>query len=283
MTSEVTNESDEHTEDQIAIENKRNLNTDKEEEEIKGENSLKENSKKENRKSIYTRRIIDISILNKILSPTSSHGKCGGHNLGNTCFMNSSIACLSNCTELTTYFLSKEYEKDLNKENPRGLQGKLAKEWYKLLYEYWVENNRVGNPSSFKNTIARKAHIFKGFGQQDSNEFMTFFLDYINEDLNKENTVPYEEIEEQRDNESDLDCAKRFWDLHIRRNNSIITDLFSGQYKSTIHCPNCNWISQTYDPFNNLILPIPKQKYSQNKNITLFFIPNFQLEILLKL
>ncbi len=286
MSSEVTNESDEQTEDQIAKENKRNLKTDKEEEEVKGENSLKENSKKENRKSIYTRRIIDISILNKILSPTSSHGKCGGHNLGNTCFMNSSIACLSNCTELTTYFLSKEYEKDLNKENPRGLQGKLAKEWYKLLYEYWVENNRVGNPSSFKNTIARKAHIFKGFGQQDSNEFMTFFLDYINEDLNKENTVPYEEIEEQRDNESDLDCAKRFWDLHIRRNNSIITDLFSGQYKSTIECPDCHWISKTYDPFNTLILPIPNRHYGKKnlkKNFTLYYIPKFSIRSTVKI
>jgi len=69
--------------------------------------------------------------------------------------MNSSIACLSNCTELTTYFLTKEYEKDLNKTNPRGLKGRLAEEWYNLLYEYWVENTRAGNPTSFKNTISK--------------------------------------------------------------------------------------------------------------------------------
>ena len=86
--------------------------------------------------SIYTRRIIDTSQLKKILDENSSHGLCGSHNLGNTCFMNSSIACLSNCIELTTYFLTKEFENDLNKNNPRGLGGKLAIEWYKLLYEY---------------------------------------------------------------------------------------------------------------------------------------------------
>ena len=263
MATETTNDSE-----SIEIENERNRKAKEEENEV-------QNIENEKAKSIYKRRIINISLLNKILSSSSSHGVCGGYNLGNTCFMNSSIACLSNCTELTTYFLTKEYEKDLNKTNPRGLKGRLAEEWYNLLYEYWVENTRAGNPTSFKNTISKKAHIFKGYGQQDSNEFMTYFLDYINEDLNKQNSVPYEEIEEQRDNESDIDCAKRFWDLHKRRNNSIITDLFSGQYKSTIKCPDCHWISKTYDPFNTLILPIPNKnlmKKNYKKDINFFFI-----------
>ena len=66
--------------------------------------------------SLYTRRIIDISKISNFLKEDSSHGLCGSHNLGNTCFMNSSIACLSNCTELTYYFLSGEYKKDINRE-----------------------------------------------------------------------------------------------------------------------------------------------------------------------
>ena len=224
--------------------------------------------------SIYTRRIIDISPLIKLLNEDSSHGLCGSHNLGNTCFMNSSIACLSNCIELTTYFLTKEYEQNLNKENPRGLGGKLAIEWYKLLYEYWIENTRTGN-------IGRKAQRFRGYGQQDSNEFMTFFLDYINEDLNKVTEQPYKENQEQQDDEKDLDCAKRFWDLHLRRNNSIITDLFSGQYKSTIECPDCHWISITYDPFNTLILPIPRK--AKKKDTVFFFIPKYSMRSTVKI
>ena len=55
--------------------------------------------------SLYTRRVMDISKIGDYLSEDSTKGQCGGHNLGNTCFMNSSIACLSNCTELTYYFL----------------------------------------------------------------------------------------------------------------------------------------------------------------------------------
>ncbi len=232
---------------------------------------------KEQSEFLYPHRIIDTSNIRSLLSSSSSHGLCGGHNLGNTCFMNSSIACLSNTLELTIYFLTKAYLKDINKDNPRGTKGKLAKEWYNLLYQYWIQKTKTGDPSDFKKVISKKASIFRGYEQQDSNEFMIIFLDYLNEDLNKVTKEVYEEIAEQKKGENDIDCAKRFWDLHIRRNNSIITDLFSGQYKSTIHCPNCNWISQTYDPFNNLILPIPKHKYSQNKNITLFFIPNFSI------
>ena len=56
--------------------------------------------------SLYTRRVMDISKIDEYLNSNSTRGRCGGRNLGNTCFMNSSIACLSNCTELTYYFLN---------------------------------------------------------------------------------------------------------------------------------------------------------------------------------
>jgi hypothetical protein len=64
--------------------------------------------------SIYTRRVMDTSKISEYLKPDSSSGRIGGRNLGNTCFMNSSIACLSNTTELTYYFLKGDYLKDIN-------------------------------------------------------------------------------------------------------------------------------------------------------------------------
>ena len=78
-----------------------------------------------NKVSVFTRTIIDIKDLEKVLKKGSNHGVCGGHNLGNTCFMNSSIACLSNCTELTTYFLTGKYKSDINTKNKEGL-GKIS-------------------------------------------------------------------------------------------------------------------------------------------------------------
>ena len=210
-------------------------------------------------RSLYTRRVMDISKINKYLNSDSSRGQIGGHNLGNTCFMNSSIACLSNCTELTYYFLKGDYLKDINEENTLGMRGEVAREWGNLLQEYWVKNTRVGDPSDFKRTIGQKAVRFRGYGQQDSNEFMSVFLDYLNEDLNKTTKKQYIELKEKGENETDQECAKRFWDANLKRNDSIITDLFCGQYKSTITCPECGWINITFDPFDTINLPLLTQ------------------------
>ena len=224
--------------------------------------------------SPFTRTIIDINELKSVLKPGSNHGVCGGHNLGNTCFMNSSIACLSNCTELTTYFLTKKYEKDINKSNKEGLGGRLAKAWYNLLDQYWNSNSRAGNPSEVKSCVARKVHKFAGFSQQDSNEFMTEFLSLLSEDLNKTDKKEYKQLKEKGNNETDFECAKRFWDLHIKLNDSIVSDLFSGLLKSEVHCPNCNFINITFDPFNTLTLPIPKSR-DLNMNFQCYYIPNY--------
>jgi len=210
-------------------------------------------------KSIYTRRVMDISKIDEYLNSNSTRGRCGGRNLGNTCFMNSSIACLSNCTELTYYFLKGDYKKDINEENTLGMRGDLAKSWGDLLHQYWVEGTRVGDPSDFKYTIGRKAVRFRGYGQQDSHEFMSVFLDYLNEDLNRITKKKYIEMKEKGENESDVDCAKRFWECNLKRNDSIITDLFCGQYKSTITCPKCGFINITFDPFNTVNLPLLTQ------------------------
>ena len=210
--------------------------------------------------SIYTRRVMDISKIGNYLNRNSTRGRCGGRNLDNTCFMNSSIACLSNTTELTYYFLKGDYKKDINEENPLGMYGQLAKAWGELLYEYWVENTSVGNPSSFKNIIGSKAEEFWGYGQQDSHKFISVFLSYLNEDLNRTTKKQYIEMKEKQDDETDEICAKRYWQCNLKRNDSIITDLFYGQYKSTITCPDCNWIKITFDPFDSITLPLLTQE-----------------------
>ena len=240
-----------------------------------------ENSKIEH-VSHFTRTIIDIKDLDKILQKGCNHGVCGGCNLGNTCFMNSSIACLSNCTELTTFFLTGKYKEFINKKNKLGLGGKLANAWYKLLEEYWNSNSEAGNPSNIKSTVAKKVKKFASFNQQDSNEFMTEFLSLLNEDLNRTDKKVYKELKEKDKDEKELECADRFWKLHQKRNDSIITDLFSGLLKSDVLCSVCGYHNITFDPFNTLTLAIPPHNYIFNKldydiDVEIFYIPKFSI------
>jgi len=63
--------------------------------------------------------------------------------------------------------------------------------------------------------------------------------------------------------------ATESWDAHKKRNNSIIVDLFHGQFKSKLICPDCGKISITFDPFNMLSIPIPS---SEIMKIFFYFI-----------
>ena len=232
--------------------------------------------------SLFTRTIVDINDLNKILKEDSNHGICGSCNLGNTCYMNSSIACLSNCTELTTYFLSGKFKQNINKKNKLGLGGRLANAWNELLKDYWNSKTTSGNPSNIKSYVAKKVKKFSGFNQHDSHEFMTEFLSLLNEDLNKTTKKSYRELKEKGEDEDDLKCAIRFWKIHKDRNDSVITDLFSGLLKSEVKCSKCKYNNITFDPSNTLTLPIPTLDYIKNKiikhrDIEIFYIPKYSI------
>ena len=52
----------------------------------------------------------------------------------------------------------------------------------------------------------------------------------------------------------DEEAAQDAWNRHLLRNESVISDLFYGQYKSTINCNQCNRLSVTFDPMSTVLV-----------------------------
>ena len=186
-------------------------------------------------------------------------GRVGLNNLGNTCFMNSALQCLSHATPLTRYFLTNQYKQDVNTSNPIGTGGKLAMAYESMITSLWNSKKQTSvSPKQLKRAIALFAPRFAGTAQQDSQEFLAFLLDGLHEDLNRVLNPPYIEKADVTQ-EDDLKVASaEAWDAHCQRNQSIVMDSFYGQFKSTCICPNCKRISVSFDAFNHVSLEIPQ-------------------------
>eukprot|EP00039_Didymoeca_costata_P033149 m.40901 g.40901 ORF g.40901 m.40901 type:complete len:620 (+) comp9719_c0_seq2:89-1948(+) len=191
---------------------------------------------------------------------SASGGQCGLANLGNTCFMNSILQCLSCTAPLSTYFLSAAYERDINRESITGMKGKLAKLYARLLQQLWVDSGRCVIPNRFKMAISSWAPHLSGYRQQDAQEFLRFLLDGLHEDLNRvTKRLPYSQL----DIPVHLPVvakSKMSLNWYRARANSHVMDLFSGQLRSSLICNHCGNKSDSFDPFWDLSLPIPSHE-----------------------
>ena len=198
--------------------------------------------------------------LESLLIDKTRKGRVGLSNLGNTCYLNSSLQCLSNTEDFTKYFLNGDYSKEINNANSSGSRGAISKSYYDLINKMWKETDFIINPYEFRETFCQKEEYFFNNEQHDSQEFLFALLNDLHDELNRVTNKKYMELKEKQKNETDEQASDRYWNYHKSRENSIIVDLFQGQYKSKIICLSCKNESVTFDTYMNLQLPIPSKK-----------------------
>lgn len=198
--------------------------------------------------------------LQTIAEVEAEPGVCGLKNIGNSCYMNAALQCLSHNVVLYDFFLrDSNWKYQINYENPIGTHGNLVEAFVEFLHEVWSGMNTSIAPRLLKNAISSHAHQFKGDHQHDAHELLMILLDSIHEDLNRVHDKPY--LDAVFGNESnDLETSKLSWERHKKRNDSVIVDNFHGLLRSRLICPNCKKTTIVFDPYLSLTIPLPEPR-----------------------
>ncbi|XP_068278574.1 ubiquitin carboxyl-terminal hydrolase 42 [Nyctibius grandis] len=153
----------------------------------------------------------------------------GLQNLGNTCFLNSTLQCLTYTPPLANYMLSLEHTQSCHEE---GFCMMCTMEAH--VNQVLCCSNNAIKPTSVINGLKRIGKHFHFGSQEDAHEFLCFTVDALQKACLNGSTK--------------LDRSSQA--------TTLIYQIFGGYLRSRVKCLNCKAVSDTYEPFLDITLDI---------------------------
>lgn len=179
-------------------------------------------------------------------------GLSGLQNLGNTCWMNSILQCLSNTFFLRQIFLNNE-ETWLEHINKDKKESEFVQAFFKLFTGIWKKNCTI-RPVTMVDLLNRNCSNLSHYNQHDAHEALVILLDKLHTGFVKQVNIaisgkPKNKIEKMQ-MQSYNDFKKRY-----NKDYSIILDIFFGTTVSEIKSKTNE--SHNFTSFSTLELELP--------------------------
>jgi ubiquitin carboxyl-terminal hydrolase 8 len=177
-------------------------------------------------------------------------GKVGIPNIGNTCYMNTTLQCLGHCESFLQYILGGKYkDSSVDQSLIDGLRN--------IYSQIWIHNT-MGDPRTFAKAMTQKVKAIYVFEQNDICEFVVLLIDKVNDEICKKLYVsPFADTKYKM---SMFDIQRKKMDRHwfecIRNEYSPFKDMLYGQLISQIICAHCGKVHHNYEMFANVMVSI---------------------------
>ena len=183
-------------------------------------------------------------------------GRTGLANLGNTCFMNSMLQCLSHTYEFNNLLNTKSYQSKLRKI----AESLILMEWDKLRLMMWSENCII-SPGGFLDAVQKVAKIknkelFTGYAQNDFSEFLIFIMECFHNSILREVDMSIKGDVLTTTDELASKCYNMIKSMY-KKEYSEVFEMFYGIHVSKVLSQSGSYSNTTPEPFFLLTLPIP--------------------------